>query len=50
MSGGARSVELALCLCDITFQAMIQVDLNIYISISHTDEISAMKYISIPNP
>ena len=30
MSGGARSVELALCLCDITFQAMIQVDLYIY--------------------
>ena len=48
MSGGARSVELALCLCDITFQAMIEVDL--YINIYYTDEISAMKYISITAP
>ena len=33
MSGGARSVELALCLCDITFQAMILDDLNIFQSL-----------------
>ena len=43
MSGGARSVELFLC--DITFQAMILL-ISIYFNLSHTDEISAMKYIN----
>ena len=33
MSGGVRSVELTLCLCDITFQAMTLVDLNIFQSL-----------------
>ena len=39
---------MELCLCDITFQAMIILLISIYISISHTDidEISAMKYIN----
>ena len=39
---------MELCLCDITFQAMIlvNVDLNIFQSLILHDEISAMKYIN----